>query len=239
MRGILLSLSLVALLLLSAPGIPQGADAGWHGAMGPYYAALLASARGDGEGTLRQVILLESRWSQVAREPSPTLPPWLQDDIAGKPLVDAIASRIEAIRRGLPRDVASAHTDLEKIRTLLRDARARHGSRTFDDAVTDYHDALERLISHTGHANEMALAADDLTTIQRDARRASVAWDGVTSTGDGAGRSPGWKDLQTATAQTLSSIEAAATRGDAPATQATVQALKDRYYELLALLARA
>lgn len=237
MRGILLVVSLVALLLFSASGTPQGADAGWHAAMGPYYAALLASARGDGEGTLRQVILLESRWSQVAREPA--LPAWLQDDIAGKPLVGAIAGRIEAIRRGLPRDVASAHTDLEKIRTLLRDARARHGSRTFDDAVTDYHEALERLISHTGHANEMALAADDLTTIQGDARRAKVAWDGVTSAADVAARSSGWKDLQGATARALTGIDAAAARGDAPATQAAVEALKDRYYELLAVLSRA
>ena len=238
MRGLLLVVPLVGVLLSSASGTPQGADAGWHAAMGPYYAALLASARGDGEGTLRQVILLESRWSQVAREPSPALPPWLQDDVAGKPLVDAIAGRIEAIRRTLPRDVAAAHSDLEKIRTLLRDARARHGSRTFDDAVTDYHDALERLISHTGHANEMALAADDLTTIQRDAGRARVAWDGVTSTADVAARSTGWKDVQAATTHALSSIDAAAGRGDAPATQAAVQTLKDRYYELLALLAR-
>lgn len=238
MRGLLLVVPLVGVLLFSASGTPQGADAGWHAAMGPYYAALLASARGDGEGTLRQVILLESRWSQVAREPSPTRPPWLQDDIAGTPLVDAIAGRIEAIRRVLPRDVASAHTDLEKIRMLLRDARVRHGSRTFDDAVTDYHEALERLISHTGHANEMALVADDLTTIQRDARRARVAWDGVTSATDVAARSSNWKDLQAATAHALSSIDAAAARGDAPATQAAVQTLKARYYELLALLAR-
>jgi hypothetical protein len=207
--------------------------------MGPYYAALLASARGDGEGTLRQVILLESRWGQVAREHRAALPSWLQDDSAGKPLVDAIADRIEAIRRGLPRDVASAHTDLEKVRTLFRDARARHGSRTFDDAVTDYHEALERLISHTGHANEMALAADDLTTIQRDARRARVAWDGLASAADVPARSSGWKDVQAATAHALTSIDAAAARGDAAATQAAVQALKDRYYELLALLARA
>lgn len=235
----MLVLLLVVLIGSGAPAGRDGrtdVDAACVAAMGPYYAALLASARGDGDGTLRQVLLLKSRWDEIIHRPAPDLPIWLRDTGAGQPLGTAVAAKIDAARQHLPRAVAAAHGDLEAIRALLRDARTRHGARTLDDAVTDYHEAMERLANGIGGSNEIVLSPADFISISEAAARARLAWTAVASSPELRQPPAGWTDIAAATANVLATIAAAADRRDAAAMQQGAQGLKSRYFDLLTLL---
>ena len=57
---ILLVAAVVACMPASARGNASDIDV-CRSAMAPYYAALLASARGDADGTLRHVLILKAR----------------------------------------------------------------------------------------------------------------------------------------------------------------------------------
>lgn len=230
----------MAALIASTPGSAQGpaadTDAVCRAAMAPYYAALLASARGDADGTLRHVLILKSRWDQVTRLAGPDVPVWLHDTATGPPVGAAVATKIESTRQHLPRNVSAAHSDLEVIRALLRGARTRHGARTMDDAVTDYHEAMERLSSHIGLSNEVALTAKDFMTMADDVERARSTWAQVVSFPDLAKPPAGWDDVAAATTSALGTLATAAGHRDATAAQAASQVLRNRYFELLSVL---
>lgn len=130
----------------------------------------------------------------------------------------------------------SAHSELEAIRVLLRDARTRHGARTVDDAVTDYHEAMERLSSHIGVSNEIALTTNDFTGIREDVERAQSMWTKVESFPELATSVAGWNDVATATTNVLATIAKAADRRDATTVQQASRALKNRYFDLLSIL---
>ncbi len=215
---------------------PVEIDAACRSAMAPYYAALLASARGDADGTLRHVVLLESRWKAVLALPADS-GFWLRDTVGGQTTGAAVASKIESARRRLPRDVAGAHTELEGVRLLLRDARVRHGVRTLDDALSDYHSAMERLSGHVGESNEVSLSRDDFVVVRDDVRRARSAWTDVESFQE-LKAVAGSNDATTATRGLLGKIGDAAERSDATTAQEAGRQLKTRYFELLAALAR-
>lgn len=234
----------ILIALVAALGVPwtssvraaSDADAACRAAMAPYYAALLASARGDPDGTLRQVFLLKARWDDVTRRSESDLPPWLRDTAGASTVATAVAARIDATRHQLPRNITGAHADLEAIRVLLRDARTRHGVRTLDDAVTDYHEAMERVSSHIGLANEIVLTAADFKTIAGDAARARSAWTDVESHPELAKAPAGWKEAALATTSALASIARAADRRDGAAAQQASQTLRRRYSDLLSVL---
>jgi hypothetical protein len=235
MRHILATL--VAALVAGLPALAApDTDALCRSAMAPYYAALLASARGDAEGTLRHLILLEAQWDAVTRRSGPDAPEWLRDATAGRPVGMTVAATIGSARRHLPLDVSGAHAELEGIRALLRDARTRHGARTADDAVTDYHEAMERLSSHIGLSNEITLTPKDFTAIGLDVGRARLAWAKVELFPELAGPSSGWS--AGATARVLGTIAEAAERRDATAVQQASRTLKSRYFDLLSVLSR-
>ncbi len=237
-----LVLLVAALLIACMPASARGSaasdnvDAVCRSAMAPYYAALLASARRDADGTLRHVLLLKSRWDEVTRRPGPDLPMWLRDTATGRPVGTAVAAKIDSARQRLPRDVSGAHSDLEAIRALLRDARTRHGARTADDAVTDYHQAMERLSSHIGVSNEVALTTNDFTAIREDVERAQSTWRDVESFAELAKTVAGWNDVAAATSSVLGTIAKAADRRDATSAQQASQTLKNRYFDLLSIL---
>ena len=221
-----------------AAGGSQGFDERCRAAMAPYYAALLASARGDGEGTLRHLIVLRARWTNV--QEAGDLPAWARDTASGQPVLAAVSARIDAARRrATARDVIGAHSDLESIRALLRDSRARAGVRTFDDAVSDYHEALERLSGRAGLHHEISLNADDYAAIQDQAARAAAAWAEIASSPGRATKGGGWPALSQSTEHIMATLRAAASARDMDATQIAAEALKTRYFELLALLARS
>jgi hypothetical protein len=233
---ILLVAALVACMPAPARGNASDIDAVCRSAMAPYYGALLASSRGDADGTLRHALILKSRWDEVTRRPAPDMPMWLRDTATGQSLGAAVASKIDSARQHLPRDVAGAHSELEAIRVLLRDARTRHGARTVDDAVTDYHEAMERLSSHIGVSNEIALTTDDFTAIRGDVERAQSMWTKVESFPELAKPVTGWNDVAAATTSVLGTIAKAANRRDATTVQQASHALKNRYFDLLSIL---
>lgn len=218
----------------------DGFDQRCRAAMAPYYAALLTSARGDTEGTLRHVVVLRARWSNLQSVPVAGRPAWAAQASGAASVLDTIASRIDAARqKALGRDLVGAHAELETIRALLRDARAHAGVRTFDDAVTDYHEAMERLTGRAGLHNEIALNADDYAAIQEQVARAATAWAEIQSAAGAAKTASGWPGLSGATEKALGTLRSATSARDMGATQTAAEALKARYFELLAILARA
>ncbi len=233
---ILLVAALVACMPGSALGNASDIDADCRSAMAPYYAALLASARGDADGTLRHVLILKSRWNEVTR--GPDVPMWLRDSATGQSVGVAVGAKMDSARHRLPQDVSGAHSELEAIRVLLRDARTRHGTRTVDDAVTDYHEAMERLSSHIGVSNEIALTTNDFTAIREDVGRAQSTWTKVESSPELAKPVAGWNDVATATTSVLAAIAKAADRRDGTTAQQASHALKNRYFDLLSILSR-
>lgn len=232
---------LVALLVASlpAPARGSGPDAGALGAvMPPYYAALLASARGDADGTLRHVLILKAQWEKVTRRGASDGPAWLADTVMGTSVAAAVGATIDTVRQRLPQDVSGAHADLETIRALMRDARTRRGERTADDAVTEYHDAMERLSSHIGVSNEIALTANDFSLIGDDIERAHSTWIAVGSFPELAKTAPGWNEVAAATKTVLDTLAKAADRHDARIAQQASHTLKERYFDLLSALSR-
>ena len=230
---------IVIAALLLAPLRLQAAspaDAACQAAMAPYYAALLTSARGDGDGTVRHLIVLTATWDEVVRRAGADAPPWLRETPGGQPIAAAVSARIEAARRHLPRDAAAAHGELEAIRRLLRDARTTHNARTLDDGVTDYHEAMERLAGRVGESNEVSLSASDFAAIKDDAARARAAWSGVEA--DLQKAVPASAEVAAATRTLLGQIASAADARDAGTSQRVAHELKARYFDLLALLSR-
>lgn len=227
-----------ALLFLAIAAAPRPVaastfDEQCRAAMAPYYASLLTSGRNDADGTLRHLIVLRGRWATLQQIPASERPRWAQ----GVP--ELITSRIEAARaRTVARNMVGAHAELESIRSLLRDARARAGIRTFDDALTDYHEAMERLTGRAGLHNEIALNADDYAAIQSHVARAAAVWTEMQASAGSANNARAWPRIVDATVQDLSRLRAATSAKDMAATQVAAEELKARYFELLAVLAR-
>jgi len=223
----------------SYPATTDAFDATCRAAMARYYAALLTSVHGDSEATLRQLLLLRARWEEVARLSKSGGPEWTQDATAGQAPVAAVTAMIERARqRTAAGDVAGAHAELEGIRAVLRDVRARHGVRTFDDVLTDYHDAMERLTSRVGLRNEIALDAGDYGAIREQTSRAGAAWTEMKTIAGPVNKRPGWDDMATRTTAALATLQKAAAAQDAAAAQGAAAALKTHYFELLRILSR-
>ncbi len=229
---------LVAALVAPRPSAAGAFDDQCRAAMAPYYAALLSSARGDVDGTLRHLVALRGRWANLQHLPESERPGWTSQPSG--PVLDAVASRIEAARtRTVARQMVAAHADLEAIRAILRDARATAGVRTFDDAVTDYHEAMERLTGRAGLNNEIALNADDYAAIQTQVERAATAWAELESKAGALKDAGAWIGLAGATAQALARLRTATGARNMDETQTAAEDLKTRYFALLSVLGRA
>lgn len=235
MRIRALALLAAAIWLSPVSAAFQSFDAACQAAMPSYYAALLASARGDADGTTRQLLLLGARVKELAARTD--APPWAA---GAEPVMTAVAARVEAARqRTLARDLAAAHASLERVRYLLREARARHGVRTFDDAITDYHEVMERLTSRVGLHNEIMLAAEDYQAIQEQSARAVKAWTEIDNRAAAERPLAGWSSVAAATRKQLATLQKAAVSQDADLAQTTAEGLKNSYYDMLRVLARA
>lgn len=230
--------ALAALIPTMGRATAQSPETACRSAMAPYYAALLASARGDADGTLRHLILLKSRWEQLTRRPPSDGCQWLSDVSGGRSVAVSVAARIDTARARLPRDVPGAHAELEAIRLLLRDARARHGLRTFDDALTDYHDALERLENLIGARNEVALTTRDFDAIRDQARAARAAWADVESRHQQLIGSALWPALSNRTDTALKTISESVSAQNAIAAHEAAEGVKGQYFDLLRILSR-
>jgi hypothetical protein len=240
MRVTLLCPAVAVVAWLGAAGAGTDFQATLNAAMGPYYAALVASSRGNVEATQRQILLFASAWDAVVRQGRAGAPPALAadpgwDDVLARGLA-AIRSARERVRR---RDVTGAHSDLESIRLALRDIRGRHGLLIFDDHLTDYHDAMERAVGHVGGRNEIRLRPGDFDDIHEDVQTAREAWRAAEATAGGRATSPGWAAAVQHLRTSLDAADRAALGRDPDATTRAVEVLHDRYYDLLGVLARS
>ena len=242
MRFMLLLVLVVLMAPATAPAYPSGTDtfdAACHAAMASYYAALLTTAHGDSEAALRRLVLLRARWEEVARLSRSRGPDWTQDATTGQSPVAAVTAMLDRARqRTSAGDIAGAHAELEGIRVVLRDARAHHGVRTFDDVLTDYHDAMERLTSRVGLRNEIVLNSEDYSAIREQTARAGAAWTEINTVTDPVKMLPGWREVAARTTMALATLQKAATAQDAAVAQETAVALKTHYFELLRILSR-
>jgi hypothetical protein len=95
---------------------------------------------------------------------------------------------------------------------------------------------LERLSSHVGESNEIALTPSDFTSIKEDAAHTRATWDPLQRELQQA--VPGARDVAAATSTLLAKIAGAADARDATTCQNAARELKARYFDLLSLLAR-
>ena len=234
-------LVLASTLLVLGSGPARGADFrnDLQAALGPYYAALVASSRGNIDETQRQVLLFASRWEKVARE-APTAPAAYRDDPQWRDLVSQVGNTLQQVReRCRRRDVHGAHAELESIRLTLREIDGRHNQLTVDDYLTDFHDAMERMIGHVGGVNEIVLRPRDFDDIDEDYQAARLAWDKITSSAGSLAGSEDWRTAASRIAATLDGI-GQHLRSKRPASLVpAIEGLRDKYYALLLAVSKA
>jgi hypothetical protein len=209
-------------------------------AMGPYYAALVASARGNIDATSRNLLLFASRWDQAAREARTTPPAWVGQDPAWPALLDEVTAAIARTRDLVRlRDVASAHAELETIRSSFRELRGRHNALTFDDHMTDYHEAIERMLGHVAGRNEIRLTDKDYADAEEDLRSAQAAWQIVQRSAGAMAGQPAWSAAAKEAPAALAAAARALASKNATAAGQAAERVKTTYYDLLLAVGRA
>jgi hypothetical protein len=234
------SLGALALTWLMAAGAATDGEIALRPAMGPYYAALVASGRGNIEATQRQLLLFSARWEKVAKAARTEVPAALRDDPAWGKALDHVAAALQRTRTALRiKDTGGAHAELESIRLRLREVRVHHGLETFDDRLTDFHEAMERLIARISARNEIVLTAADWDAIQPQlgiAERALGATE--TTVPEPIRNAASWKTGLQAVRNNLTQLDKAVAARDGFAASTAAETLHDRYYDLLLVLSK-
>jgi hypothetical protein len=203
-------------------------------AMGPYYAALVASSRGNTDATSRHLLLFASRWDSAVREARSAPPKAIGQDPGWPSVLDEVTAAIARARELVrARDVASAHAELETIRTAFREIRGRHGALTFDDHLTDYHEAIERMLGHMAGRNEIRLTARDYADAEEDLHAAQTAWRLVQANAGGMAGQPGWVAAAKQADAALTDAGRALANRNATTAGLTAERVKSTYYDLL------
>jgi hypothetical protein len=209
-------------------------------AMGPYYAALVASARGNIDATSRHLLVFASRWEGAAREARSAPPRSMAPDPSWPSVLDEVNAAIARAREAVRvRDVASAHAELETIRAAFRELRGRHNALTFDDHMTDYHEAIERLLGHVAGRNEIRLTARDYADAEEDLRSAQAAWQLVQQSAGTMTGQAGWAAAATDATTALADTARALAGRNATASGRAAAQVKTTYYDLLLAVAKA
>jgi hypothetical protein len=229
-----MALALMLLSLLPGRAVARDFERDLQAALGPYYAALVASSRGNIDQTQRQILLFASKWETVAREAPAQAPAAYRDDRQWRALVDGVADTLhEASDLCRRRDVAGAHARLESIRLALREIDERHNALTVDDHLTDLHDAIQRMIGHVGGLNEIRLKPRDFDDIAEDFQAAEQAWKAVVSSAGPLAGSEPWRAAASRMTQTLSTIDRELQGRRPNSLVPAIEGLRDRYYDLL------
>jgi hypothetical protein len=209
-------------------------------AMGPYYSALVASSRGNIDATSRALLLFASRWEGAAREARTSPPAAVRQDPEWPALLDQVSATIARARELVRvRDVAGAHAELEGIRSAIRDMHARHQALNFDDHMTDYHEAVERLLGHVAGRNEIRLTAKDYADADEDLGAALAAWQTVQASAGPLGKEAGWTAAARAASAALEQARQAIAAKNATLAGQSAERVKTTYYDLLLAVARA
>jgi hypothetical protein len=209
-------------------------------ALGPYYAALVASSRGNIDATSRHLLLFASRWKTASREARTSPPRAIEQDPEWPAVLDQVNAAIERAREMVRvRDVAGAHAELEVIRSAIRDVRARHHALTFDDYLTDYHEAVERMIGHVAGRNEIRLTARDFAEADEDLRAALAAWQTVQASAGPLAGQPGWAAAAREASAALDQAQRAIAAKNATSAGRSAERVKTTYYDLLLAVSKA
>ncbi len=234
------SFAVLALALLVGAAGAADTETVLRPAMGPYYAALVASGRGNIEATQRQLLLFSARWESVGKAARTGVPAVLRDDPGWGKALDHVGAAIARAREALRiKDTGGAHAELESIRLRLREVRLRHGLETFDDRLTDFHEAMERLISHISARNEIVLTASDWDAIQPQLEIARRALDATeASVPANIRQASGWTAGLRAVRSNLAQLDKGVAARDGFAASLAAETLHDRYYDLLLVLSK-
>jgi hypothetical protein len=209
-------------------------------ALGPYYAALVSSARGNTDATSRHLLLFASRWATASREVRKVPPREVDQDPQWPALLDEVNAVIARTRQLVrQQDIASAHAELETIRAAFRDIHARHNALTFDDHMTDYHEAMERMLGHVAGRNEIRLTARDFAEADEDLQAALAAWQAVQASAGPLAGNAGWKAAAREAAGALDQARRALAAKNATAVGLAAERMKTTYYDLLMAVSRA
>ena len=209
-------------------------------ALGPYYAALVSSARGNIDATSRHLLLFASRWDTASREARKSPPRAIEQDLAWPAVLDQVSATIARARDLVrERDVAGAHAELEVIRSTIRDIHARHHVLTFDDHLTDYHEAVERLLGHVAGRNEIRLTARDFDDAAEDLQAARAAWQRVRAEAGPLASQAGWTAAAREASAALEQAERAIARKNTTTAGQAAERVKATYYDLLLAVSKA
>jgi hypothetical protein len=188
------SLLVAAVLVLGGGALSADSTETIERALGPYYAALVSSDRGDTDATSRHLLVFASRWETASREARTSPPREVGQDPQWPALLDEVGAVIARARQLVrQQDVASAHAELETIRAAIRAVHARHDALTFDDHLTDYHEAMERMFGHVAGRNEIRLTAHDFADADEDLQAALAAWREVQASAGSLSAHAEWK----------------------------------------------
>ncbi len=235
-----LALASMLLALLSVPAQAADFEKDLQAALGPYYAALVASSRGNIEETQRQVLLFASKWETVARKSPAEAPAAFRTDPQWRELVGRVGDTLQRVReRCRKRDAAGAHAELESIRLALREIDGRHNRLTVDDHLTDFHDAMQRMVGHVGGVNEIVLKPKDFDDIGEDYQAAQLAWKAVQTSAGPLGRSDDWRAAVSRISTTLDDIGRDLQSRRPASLVPAIEGLRDQYYTLLLAVSRA
>ena len=209
-------------------------------AMGPYYAALAASHHGNIEATQRQLLLFEAHWDVASRQARVVGPEALLADPDWARALDfgtEALGRAKAAMRA--KDVHAAHGELESIRLHLREVRARHKLESIDDRLTNFHEALERLVARISEPNEILLTAADWDAIGPQAEAVRALFLQIDANAPPSiRRAAGWGSALTALRGTLADLEAAVAKRNAVASSMAAEQIHNRYLELIVVLSK-
>ena len=92
-----------AALVLCGGGLSADSAGTIERALGPYYAALVSSARGDTDATNRHLLLFASRWATASREARQAPPREVGQDPQWPALLDRVSAVIARARPSRPR----------------------------------------------------------------------------------------------------------------------------------------
>ncbi len=234
------SLVAVALALVLGGQSAPDADTALRRAMGPYYAALWASSRGNIEATQRQLLLFQASWDTASKVARVSPPEALRADPAWVEALDFGTAALGRARAALRiQDTGGTHAELESIRLRLREVRARHRIESIDDRLTDFHGAMERLISRVSARNEIVLTAADWESIEPHLEAArkflqeidAAAWPALK-------RAAGWVAAFGSVQSSLGELDRAVKQRDGFSASKVAERLHDRYYELLVSISK-
>jgi hypothetical protein len=235
------ALSAALLVALLVPLSARAADVGAAAkASAPYYAALVASARGNIDATSRQLLLLSARWDAAVREARSAGPPELTRDPAwGAALDRATAMLAKARELARVRDIAGAHAELEEMRLVLHEIRERHGAWTFDDHLAEYHEMVERVSGHVSGRSEINFTQRDYQDVDEDLRGAQASWASVEKSVGAIGSVAAWQQAARETSSALQATARAIVAKDRAGVAIAAERLKSSYFDLLTAVAKA